>query len=51
MIGYTRAAEIAKESASSGTPIPDLLRRKKLLTEEQIEKIFTPDFLSGQADR
>src|ERR1051326_7049542 len=51
IIGYARAAEIAKESAKSGKPIPDLLREKKLLSEEEIARIFTPDFLAGQADR
>jgi aspartate ammonia-lyase len=51
IIGYARAGEIAKESAKSGTPIPDLLREKKLLSEEEIGRIFTPDFLAGQADR
>jgi len=51
LIGYARAAEIAKESAKSGTPIPQLLREKKLLGEEEIARIFTPEFLAGQADR
>ena len=51
LIGYARAAEIAKESAKSGTPIPKLLREKKLLSEEEIARIFTPEFLAGQADR
>ena len=51
LIGYARAAEIAKESAKSGTPIPQLLREKKLLSEEEIARIFTPEFLAGQADR
>ena len=51
LIGYARAAEIAKESAKSGTPIPQLLRDKKLMSDEEIAKIFTPDFLAGQADR
>jgi aspartate ammonia-lyase len=51
LIGYARAAEIAKESAASGTPIPDLLREKKLLPDEEIARIFTPGFLAGQADR
>jgi aspartate ammonia-lyase len=50
LIGYEHAAVIAKESAASGTPIPELLRRKKLLSEEEIARIFTPDFLAGQAD-
>jgi aspartate ammonia-lyase len=51
LIGYARAAELAKESAKSGTPIPQLLREKKLLSEEEIARIFTPEFLAGQADR
>ena len=48
IIGYARAAEIAKESAKSGTPIPQLLREKKLLSEEEIARIFTPEFLTGE---
>jgi aspartate ammonia-lyase len=51
LIGYAAAAEIAKESAKSGKRIPDLLREKKLLAEDQIAAIFTPEFLAGQADR
>ena len=51
IIGYARAAEIAKESAKTGKPIPQLLREKKLLSEEEIVRIFTPEFLAGQADR
>jgi len=50
LIGYARAAEIAKESAKSGTPIPQLLREKQLLSEAEIARIFTPEFLAGQAD-
>jgi aspartate ammonia-lyase len=50
LIGYARAAEIAKESAKSGTPIPQLLRDKQLVSEEEIARIFTPEFLAGQAD-
>jgi aspartate ammonia-lyase len=50
IIGYAKAAELAKESAESGTPIPRLLREKKLLSEEEIARIFTPEFLAGQAD-
>ncbi len=50
IIGYARAAEIAKESAKTRVPIPQLLRDKKLLSEEEIARIFTPEFLAGQAD-
>ncbi|HSP34034.1 MAG TPA: lyase family protein, partial [Thermoanaerobaculia bacterium] len=51
IIGYAEAAKIAKESAKSGTPIPQLLRDRKLLPEEKIREIFTPEFLAGQAER
>ncbi len=51
IIGYAAAAEIAKESAKTGTPIPELLRKRKLIPEEKIREIFTPEFLAGQADR
>ena len=50
IIGYAKAAEIAKESARTGTPIPQLLREKKVLSEAEIARIFTPEFLAGQAD-
>ncbi len=51
LIGYTAAAELAKESAKSGKRIPDMLREQNLLPEEKIAVIFTPEFLAGQADR
>ncbi len=50
IIGYAAAAEIAKEAAKTGKRIPDLLRERKLLPEEKIAEIFTPEFLTGQAD-
>jgi aspartate ammonia-lyase len=49
IIGYARAAELAKEAAHSGRTIPDLLREKKILSEEEIARIFTPEFLAGAA--
>ena len=51
LIGYAAAAEIAKESAKTGIPIPELLRTRKLLPDAKIREIFTPEFLAGQADR
>jgi aspartate ammonia-lyase len=51
IIGYAAAAEIAKESTKTGKRIPDILRERKLLSEEKIAEIFTPEFLAGQADR
>ncbi|HUO85383.1 MAG TPA: lyase family protein, partial [Thermoanaerobaculia bacterium] len=51
VIGYVRAAEVAKESVRTRTPIPQLLREKGLVEEQEIRRIFTPEFLTGQADR
>jgi len=42
-IGYLAAAEIAKESAKTGKTVVQLVREKKLLTEEQIAKVFSPE--------
>jgi len=47
IIGYEKAAAIAKESAKTQTPIPELLRAKGLLSEEEIARIFTPEQLTG----
>jgi aspartate ammonia-lyase len=51
LIGYEKAAKLAKESAKTKVPIPQLLRDMKLLPEKKIAEIFTPEFLAGQADR
>ncbi|MBW3670824.1 MAG: aspartate ammonia-lyase [Acidobacteria bacterium] len=51
IIGYARAAEIAKESARTNRAIPELLKERGILSDEEIERIFTPEFLAGQADR
>jgi aspartate ammonia-lyase len=51
LIGYEKAAKLAKESAKTKVPIPQLLRDMKLLPEKKIAEIFTPEFLVGQADR
>ncbi len=51
IIGYAKAAEIAKESAKTKRPIPEILRERGILSDKEIDEIFTPDFLAGQADR
>jgi aspartate ammonia-lyase len=43
VIGYERTAEIVKESREKNVPFLKLLREKKILTEEQIKKIFSPE--------
>ncbi|HKO12736.1 MAG TPA: hypothetical protein VJV22_12255, partial [Acidobacteriaceae bacterium] len=39
-IGYAKAAELVKESVATGASIVELLRRKKLLSEEQIAQVL-----------
>ncbi|MGI8783401.1 MAG: aspartate ammonia-lyase [Acidobacteriota bacterium] len=51
IIGYSNAAEIAKESVKTGKTIRELIREKKILTDEQIEKIFNPEFMTQQAEK
>jgi aspartate ammonia-lyase len=42
-IGYLAAAEVAKESAKTGKTVVQIVRERKLLTEEQIAKAFSPE--------
>ena len=41
-IGYLAAAELAKESVASGTPIAELAVRKGLLSKKEAEHLFDP---------
>lgn len=45
-IGYAKAAELAKESVKLNRPIIDLIRERRLLTEEQIKEILDPKKLT-----
>jgi aspartate ammonia-lyase len=47
VIGYERASELAKEAYASGKGILELVREKKVLTEEQIAEILDPAKLTG----
>jgi aspartate ammonia-lyase len=42
-IGYLAAAEVAKEAAKTGKTVVAIVRERKLLTEEQIAKVFSPE--------
>jgi aspartate ammonia-lyase len=46
VIGYEAAAKVAQESARTGESIVDVVRRKGLLTEEQLAKLFDPASLT-----
>jgi aspartate ammonia-lyase len=41
-IGYSKAAEIAKEAVATGRSIIEIAREKKLLSEKQISEILDP---------
>ncbi len=42
-IGYDRAAQIAKQAASSGLTIREVARRETDLSEEELEELMRPD--------
>jgi fumarate hydratase class II len=41
-IGYDRAAEIAKESARTGRTVREICREKKVLPEEELNRVLDP---------
>jgi aspartate ammonia-lyase len=48
VIGYERATELAAEAMKTGRGILELLREKKILSEEQIAKVLDPAAMTGQ---
>jgi aspartate ammonia-lyase len=48
VLGYEKTTELAKEALRSGKGILELIREKKLLTEDQIKKLLDPAALTGQ---
>jgi aspartate ammonia-lyase len=47
VIGYDKATELAAEAMKTGRGILDLIREKKILTEEQIAKVLDPNAMAG----
>jgi aspartate ammonia-lyase len=47
VIGYDRASELAAEAYRSGKGILEIVREKKILTEDQIRDILDPSNLTG----
>ena len=45
-IGYEKASDIFKESIRSGETVMDVVRKNKILTEEQIQDILNPQNLT-----
>jgi aspartate ammonia-lyase len=48
VLGYEKTTELAKEALESGKGILELIREKKLLTEDQIKKFLDPAAMTGQ---
>jgi aspartate ammonia-lyase len=48
VIGYEKATELAAEAMKSGRGILELIREKKILSEEQIAKVLDPKAMTGQ---
>ena len=42
-VGYKESADIAKEAIKTGASVREVLRRTKLFTDEEIEKILDPE--------
>jgi len=45
-IGYAATAEIAKASVATGRPIRDLVRERKLLPDDQLDAILSPEAMT-----
>jgi aspartate ammonia-lyase len=48
VLGYEKTTELAKEALDTGKGILELIREKKLLTEEQIKELLDPKKMTGQ---
>jgi aspartate ammonia-lyase len=46
-IGYAATAEIAKESVRTGRPVRDLVRERKLVPDEQLDRILSPEAMTS----
>lgn len=46
IIGYQNAADIAKEAGKSGETVKQILLRKEILTEEEIDNLINPSMMT-----
>ncbi len=51
VIGYDRSTELAAEAMKTGRGILDLIREKKILSEEEIARVLDPAAMTGQGPR
>ncbi|MBP1597701.1 MAG: aspartate ammonia-lyase, partial [Acidobacteria bacterium] len=47
LLGYEKATELAGEAYKSGKGILEIIREKKVLTEQQIQELLDPVKLTG----
>jgi len=50
-IGYLEASKIAKQALKEKRPVKEIALERGILTPQQIEEIFNPDFLLGKKRR
>jgi aspartate ammonia-lyase len=48
VLGYEKTTELAKEALETNKGILELIREKKLLTEDEIKKLLDPTAMTGQ---
>jgi aspartate ammonia-lyase len=48
VIGYDKSTDLAAEAMKTGRGIMELVREKKVLTEEQIAEVLNPAAMTGQ---
>ena len=48
LLGYDKATEVAQEAMKTGKGVLEIVREKKLLTEEQIKRVMDPKKMTGQ---
>ena len=46
-IGYAATAEIAKESVRTGKPVREIVRERRLLPDDQLERILSPEAMTS----
>jgi aspartate ammonia-lyase len=51
LLGYDTASDLAAEALKAGKGIIELVRQKKLLSEEQIRTILDPKVMTGAEGR
>jgi aspartate ammonia-lyase len=48
VIGYERSTELAQEAMKTGRGILELIREKKILSEDELARVLDPAAMTGQ---